>query len=111
MKLILVAVLLFASPFVGHYSFADEDSANSARSSENSPVIPAAEGEGELTLDNESGASTKNPKTLRQQLDTVCKANGDPAACESKKPIAKKTDKKKPPVKKAKPKKKTEDDE
>ena len=77
MKLILILALL-VSP---HFAIADEGSAESARSSENSPVIPAAEGEGELSLDTESPARTTKTVPGMKQLEALCKSDSNPEDC------------------------------
>lgn len=80
MKVLLVAVLLLLAPH--KFAQADEASANSARSSENSPIIPAAEGEGELSLDTESPPRNKRPeKGLAKQLNALCKSDSNPQDC------------------------------
>ncbi len=77
MKLLLILALL-TTP---HLARADEGSAESARSSENSPVIPAAEGEGELSLDTESPARRIKTVPGTKQLNALCKADSNPEVC------------------------------
>ncbi len=100
MKLSLLALLVAVAPL--KFALADEASAVSARSTENSPVIPAAEGEGELTLDAESPAAKyKSIKgSENKQLDALCKADSNPEDCkENTRTDLKKMVKKKKPFK------------
>ncbi len=74
---------------IGLAAHADEDSARSARSSENSPVTQSAEGEGPAT-NADFGKRTKKTKgtddmVLRDhKMDSVCQAEGNPDDCYDK---------------------------
>jgi hypothetical protein len=92
MKYFLVLLI----SIIGLSAHSDENSANSARSGENSPVSKTGQGE-----DPTSGAITKTPvkrtkgtddMVLRNhKMDSVCEAEGNPEDCYDKTTAKKKT--------------------
>lgn len=65
--------------------YADEDSARSARSTENLPASTSKEGEGALT----NGAITNDMVKRNHKMDSVCQAEGNPDDCFDKTSAAK----------------------
>ena len=91
---ILLAILSLSFSFFRAH--AEEETVQTTTPTEYSPVIPAAEGERELTLDNESPAKDKATKPKETKMDPVCKAEEDPNNCSNKKTTKKKVLTKKP---------------
>ncbi len=87
MKIFLILMLVLIFNLKSTLLMAEEESQNSSQNIESTPVIPAAEGESELTLDNDSKATAKSSakETVQDSQIAICKGNSDPGDCKKTK--------------------------
>ncbi len=94
MKSILITILLLAFSLGSSFSRAEDTSAGTLHGAETYPVIPAVEGEGELTLDSEKPAIPRAKQPLVKsspKAENICSGEGDLPNCKkSNGPVTKK---------------------